>query len=70
MKKVSKSGSNRNLNVGDVVHVRDYRKSTETWTKGVVVKRFGPVTYLVQVDDVYWKRHIDQLRDISNTKTG
>lgn len=34
MKKVSKSGSNRDLNAGDVVHVRDYQKSPELGRKG------------------------------------
>ena len=29
---------------------------------GVIVKRLGPLTYLVQVDSgVFWRRHIDQL---------
>lgn len=51
----------RELSVGDHVLVRDYRQSKETWMNGVIVKKLGPVTYQVQVDDLLWKRHIDQL---------
>lgn len=48
--------------VGDQVMVRDYRGRKETWTPGVLVRRLGPLTYQVQVDELLWKRHIDQLR--------
>ncbi|XP_064121775.1 uncharacterized protein K02A2.6-like [Macrobrachium nipponense] len=59
----------RELDIGDVVLVRDYRQNTKKgiWTRGVVVLKLGPCTYNVQVDgNLIWKRHIDQMRLISN----
>ena len=73
-KKVAKPSSfkprapKRQLNVGDPVLTRDYRKSHGPWTKGVIISKLGPVTYRVQVEDFIWKRHIDQLKDLSGTK--
>ena len=58
----------RQLSVGDPVLIRDYRKSHNPWTKGVVISKLGPVTYCVQVEDFIWKRHIDQLKDLLGTK--
>ena len=57
----------RELSVGDPVMVRDYR-SNKAWQKGVILCRLGPVTYTVQVGDLIWKRHVDQLRNISGSK--
>jgi hypothetical protein len=51
----------RNFAVGDPVLVRDYRGQKESWCRGVVTRKLGPVTYQVQVGDFLWKRHIDQL---------
>ncbi|XP_068212505.1 uncharacterized protein [Palaemon carinicauda] len=59
----------RELDIGDVVLVQDYRQNTKKgiWTRGVVVLKLGPCTYNVQVDgNLIWKRHIDQMRLISN----
>lgn len=73
-KKVSKpsklqpTAPKRQLSVGDPVLVQDYRKSQDPWVKGVVVTKLGPVTYRVQVKELFWKRHIDQLKDLSGTK--
>lgn len=50
----------RQLSVGDPVLAGDYRISRNLWTKSVVISKFGPLTYRVQVDFI-WKRHIDQL---------
>ena len=47
---------------GDKVWVKDYRKSTENWVDAIVVDQLGPVTYQVKVDDLIWKRHVDQIR--------
>lgn len=56
----------RELSVGDPVMVRDYREN-KRWRKGVIVRKLGPVTYTVQVGDLIWKRHIDQLKDLSGS---
>ena len=73
-KKVAKPSSfqprapKRQLSVGYPVLTRDYRKSRDPWTKGVMISKLGPMTYCVQVEDFIWKRHIDQLKDLSGTK--
>ena len=58
----------RQLSVGDHVLIRDYKKSHNPWTKGVIISKQGPVTYGVQVEDFIWKQHIDRLKDLSGTK--
>ena len=58
----------RQLTVGDPVLVQDYRKSRDPWSKGVIVSKLGPVTYRLQVDSFFWKRHIDQLKHLYGTK--
>ena len=66
--KLQPSTPKRQLTVGDPVLVQDYRKSRDPWSKGVIVSKLGPVTYRLQVDSFFWKRHIDQLKDLSGTK--
>ena len=66
--KLQPSTPKRQLTVGDPVLVQDYRKNRDPWSKGVIVSKLGPVTYRVQVDSFFWKRHIDQLKDLSATK--
>ena len=66
--KLQSSTPKRQLTVGDPVLVQDYRKSRDPWSKGVIVSKLGPVTYCVQVDSFFWKRHVDQLKDLSGTK--
>ncbi|XP_068250221.1 uncharacterized protein [Palaemon carinicauda] len=59
----------RELDIGDMVLVQDYRQNTKKgiWTRGVVVLKLDPCTYNVQVDgNLIWKRNIDQMRLISN----
>ena len=52
----------REVAVGDTVSVRNYHGSTK-WISGVVKKKLGALTYLVQVSSGQeWKRHIDQIR--------
>ena len=58
----------RQLSVGDPVLIRDYKKSHNPWTKGVIISKQGPVTYGVQVEDFIWKQHIDRMKDLSGTK--
>ena len=41
----------RILEIGDPVIVRDYRKDTDKWTKGVIISKLGPVTYQVELED-------------------
>uniref|UniRef100_A0A1Y1K6Q2 RNA-directed DNA polymerase n=1 Tax=Photinus pyralis TaxID=7054 RepID=A0A1Y1K6Q2_PHOPY len=50
-----------NLNINDVVMVKDYRGNN--WVKGKVINKLSPVTYLIEtVDDkLVWKRHLDQI---------
>ena len=52
----------RQIEIGEPVLARDYRRQKETWIAGVVSKKLGPCTYSVLVGDLVWKRHIDQLR--------
>ena len=33
------------------------------WKPGVIERQNGPLSYLVKVEGMYWKRHVDQLRD-------
>ncbi|XP_068215857.1 uncharacterized protein [Palaemon carinicauda] len=59
----------KELDIGDVVLVWDYRQNTKKgiWTRGIVVLKLGPCTYNVQVDgNLIWKRPIDQMRLTSN----
>jgi len=66
-KKISPVGDvKRAFEIGEPVLVRDYRGRAETWITGVIVKSLGPVTYRVQVDNLLWKRHVDQLRSVTS----
>ena len=40
--------------------VRNYHK----WLQGVIKKKIGSLTYLVEVDGMVWKRHVDKIRDL------
>ena len=52
----------RVMEVGNTVMVRNLRPG-EAWVPGVIVKRLGPVSYLVDVGEGRtWKRHIDHLK--------
>ncbi|OWF38171.1 Uncharacterized protein K02A2.6 [Mizuhopecten yessoensis] len=54
----------RYFEVGDIVITRDYRGNPRkpTWSKGIVLRKLGPLTYTIQVDNLTWKRHVDQMR--------
>ena len=58
----------RSFEAGEPVLARDYRNQRTAWTKGVIQDRLGPVTYRVQVGKLFWKRHIDQLRELTGSK--
>ena len=57
----------RNLEIGDPVMVKDYRQRRDPWVKGVIQMRLSPITYRVQVGDLFWKRHVDQLRSLTGS---
>ncbi|XP_046855867.1 uncharacterized protein K02A2.6-like [Xenia sp. Carnegie-2017] len=57
----------RKLEIGDPVMVKDYRARRDRWIQGVIQMKLSPVTYRVLVDDVLWKRHIDQLRSLAGS---
>ena len=59
----------RELTIGQKVMVRNYRSGT-TWIPGEVTEKLGPLTYRVKLQSgSLCKRHIDQLRELSNTAT-
>lgn len=47
---------------GETVWTRDFRQQTHKWTKGKILRRIGNVLYEVQVGDVRWRRHANQLK--------
>ena len=55
-----KSSKVREFKIGDKVQVRNYR-GTEKWANGNVVKRCGPLTYLVDIGTHQRFVHVDQL---------
>ena len=61
----------REFNVGERVMVRNLQPGPK-WVVGIVRKRNGPLSYMVETDDkLLWKRHADHLKtfgDVSNTK--
>ena len=53
-------GAVRQFRVGDAVWARNYSGSSR-WRSGRVVSQTGPVSYEVDVGEVIWSRHVDQL---------
>ena len=47
---------------GDAVFTLSFRRADSTWVPGVILSVLSPVNYQVQVEDVVWKRHRNQLR--------
>ena len=71
MSKKTKLGNHttrRNFLPGDPVMVRDYRDRKRLWIKGIIQDRLGPVTYQAMVGNLFWKRHVDQLRCLAGSK--
>ncbi|XP_033729753.1 uncharacterized protein K02A2.6-like [Pecten maximus] len=54
----------RLFEIGDIVITRDYRGNPRkpSYIKGIVIRKLGPMTYTIQVDNLIWKRHVDQIR--------
>ncbi len=42
-------------------------RAGQAWIPGTVIKRTGPLSYVVQVAGKLWKRHIDHLREMGDT---
>ena len=55
----------RNVEVGQMVLVRDYRNKNRKWVKGVVKQKLGNVMFLVEVGGHVWKRHINQMHIVN-----
>ena len=66
--KLGNHTTRRNFLPGDPVMVRDYRDRKRAWIKGVIQDRLGPVTYQVMARNLFWKRHVDQLRSLASSK--
>ncbi|XP_021348211.1 uncharacterized protein K02A2.6-like [Mizuhopecten yessoensis] len=51
----------RYFEVGDIVITRDYHGNPRkpTWSKGIVLRKLGPLAYTIQMDNLTWKRHVD-----------
>ena len=60
----------RSFEMGDKVLAKDLRQNTSKWQYGTILKRTGPVSYMVHVrnvnGDLTWKRHVDQLLAVRN----
>ncbi|XP_055910581.1 uncharacterized protein K02A2.6-like [Eupeodes corollae] len=52
----------RSVGVGDRVQVRFYQNKESKWKFGRVAKRDGYLHYIVDIDGVSYRRHIDQIR--------
>ncbi|XP_018123180.2 uncharacterized protein K02A2.6-like [Xenopus laevis] len=57
----------RQLSVGQTVLARNYRGPNK-WLRAIVTAQRGPCSYTVKVaGNLYWRRHIDQLRNTAVT---
>ena len=57
-----KKSYRREIENGEPVLEKYYRDNGKL-IRGVIVNKLGPVTYQVQVGNLLWKRHLDQIRD-------
>lgn len=56
------TAKSRNFVVAETVLVRNYSRGAK-WLPGVIVKRTGPVSFLIKLPDgQVWRRHRDQMR--------
>lgn len=63
---VEKEPTKREFQVGQNVIARDYRKVNKpSWAQGVISKRIGKYVYLIKVEDLTWKRHVNQIHKIA-----
>lgn len=53
----------KNIKIGEVVLVKDYRAFKTKWCLGTIVRKLGNTIYYVQLkdSDLIWKRHANQL---------
>ena len=56
-----RSAKERQFDIGEEVFVQNFRGEPR-WLAGTVVEETGPVSYRVQVGEMLWKRHVDQIR--------
>ena len=48
---------------GDNVWIRDFRNNATKWISGVVLQSWGPLSYMIQLDDgTLVRRHVDHIR--------
>ena len=66
--KLGNHTTRRNFLPGDPVMVRDYRDRKQSWIKGVIQDRLGLITNQVMVQNLFWKRDVDQLRFLAGSK--
>ncbi|KPJ12974.1 Transposon Ty3-G Gag-Pol polyprotein [Papilio machaon] len=54
--------------LGQKVMVRDYRKGGKPWVQGLIVEDSIPgVSYIIDVEGVKWKRHVNQMMACSQS---
>ena len=63
-----KKAKERHFQVGQSVLVEN-NKPEPKWVLGTVLEKLGDTSYKVQVGDLIWKRHVDQLLQTSITQT-
>ena len=52
----------RKFQVNDKVYVKSFKKGKFLWKEGIINKTLGRITYMVIVDGVYKKVHLNQMR--------
>lgn len=54
------------FHVGQTVMTRDYRKGSKPWAVGTIIEESIPgTTYILDVDGLKWKRHVNQMNTCS-----
>ena len=61
LRKEEKERKLRQLSTGETVWMRNYR-GTDKWIPGVVMSKFGPLSYKIRANGQTHRRHIDQLK--------
>ena len=53
----------RTFDVGDNVYAEDFRARGSRWIPGIVKKRTGPLSYIIELHDGHlFRRHVDNVR--------
>lgn len=68
-KRSSQVNKYRSIEVVSTVLVRDNRINSDRYSLDKIVHQLDPVTYQVQVGDLFWKRRIDQIKISPNSET-